>query len=138
MAAPRIGTVSPNQVFTWSNNELFQGAAILGIAIPTVSGSPDTVWPQINLGETDQKFNLPKGFAKIPIIDGKASTAIGAFFNEDITPPNTQYVHYIIDSTNKVIAGPGALFSISTSTFSLPALTLTAPTVTGAVLPVPD
>jgi hypothetical protein len=138
MADPRKAKFSQDQIFTWSNGALFNGSAIIGLVIPTVSGTADTVWPEINYGNTNLFFSLPKSFAKIPIKEGKLSSDLGLFYNTDITPPNTQYIHYIIDSNNKVISGPGSLFTVSSTPVTLPTLTITVPTTTNAVAPVPN
>jgi hypothetical protein len=138
MADPRKAKFSQAQSFTWSDDSEFNGSAIIGLVIPTADGTAENVWPRINYGGTDLLFSLPKSFAKIPIQKGKLSSNLGLYYNADITPPNTQYVHYIIDSNNKVIAGPGALFTVSSDPITLPTLTLTAPSTTNAVAPVPN
>ncbi|CAB4142894.1 hypothetical protein UFOVP434_48 [uncultured Caudovirales phage] len=138
MTEPRKAKFSQSQTFTWSNGQSFDGAAIIGLVIPTQSGTAETVWPMVNYGNTDLPFALPKSFARIPIKEGVLSNNLGLFYNDDITPPNTQYVHYIIDANEKVIAGPGTFFTVSTTPITLPTLTLTAPTTTNAVAPVPN
>ncbi len=137
MSTPRKATFSQTQTFTWSTGQAFNGAAIVGVVIPTTGGTTETVYPEINYGNVPENYPLPKGFARIPIDDGKLHSNLGLFYNSDITPPNTQYVHYIIDSTNKLVAGPGALFTVSASPITLPTLTLTSPVTTNAVAPVP-
>lgn len=134
---PRISKFSQTQNFTWSNGDLFNGAAIIALVIPTQDGTSATVWPDANYGDTDILLTLPKSFARVPINDGKLNDTLGLFYNADITPPNTQYVHYITDSNNKVVAGPGALFTASSGFITLPTLTINAPISTGAVIPVP-
>lgn len=138
MAVPRKALFSQAQVINWSNGDGFNGAALVALVIPTLSGTAITVWPQVNYGENFDNMPLPKNFAKIPIVEGKLSDTLGLFYNSEITPPNTQYIHYIMDSNNKVVAGPGTLFSVTSSPVTLPTLTLTVPSTTNAVAPVPD
>ena len=138
MAQARKALFSQAQTFSWSNGDLFNGAAIIGLVVPTLSGTAATVWPQVNYGETFDNVPLPKSFAKIPITEGKLDSSLGLFYTSEMTPPNIQYIHYIMDSTNKVIAGPGTLFNVTSSPVTLPTLTLTVPSQTNAVAPVPD
>jgi hypothetical protein len=133
---PRIGKFSQS-VIQWSDGSNFNGAAIIGLTRPTVNGTPQTAWINVNYGDTNENLPLPLSFALIPIKDGKLSDALGLFYNEDITPPNTQYVHYMIDSTYKIIAGPGTLFTVNTPVITLPALALPAPVTQGSIVPVP-
>jgi hypothetical protein len=134
---PRIGKFDQSQIFQWSDGTNFNGAAIIGLTRPTADGTPQTAWINVNYGDTDENLPLPTSFALIPIQDGKLDDALGLFYNEDITPPNTQYVHYIIDSTMRIIAGPGNLFTVNSATVTLPLLTLNAPLTNGSIIPVP-
>jgi len=138
MAVPRRATFSQTQSFTWSTGEAFNGAAIIGLVIPTTSGTAETVYPEVNYGNESENYPLPKNFARVPIHEGKLSSALGLWYNADITPPNTQYVHYLIDSTNRVCTVAGAFFTVNSSPVTLPTLTITSPVTTNAVAPVPD
>lgn len=138
MSTPRKAKFSQTQSFTWSTGEAFSGAAIIGVVIPTTGGTAETVYPEINYGDHSENYPLPKNFARVPIHNGRLTDALGLWYNADITPPNTQYVHYIIDSTNRVVAGPGTFFTVSSDPITLPTLTLTSPVTTNAVAPVPD
>lgn len=137
MADPLKGLFSQTQSFVWTTGELFEGAAIIGIVIPTTDGTTAGVYPQISYGGSSQSYFLPKGFARVPIVDGKLSSSLGLFYNADINPPNTQYIHYIIDSSNRIVSGPGTLFTVSSTPITLPTLVLTSPVITAAVAPVP-
>ena len=138
MPDPLRASFSQTQTFTWSTGQLFEGAALIGIVIPTTAGTAISVYPKISYGGSSESYPLPKNFARVPIVDGKLSSVLGLWYNVDINPPNTQYVHYIMDSTNRVVAGPGTFFTVSATPITLPTLTLTSPVVTAAVAPVPD
>jgi hypothetical protein len=125
------------QIFQWDNGDLFNGGAIIAMTIPTVNGTSATPWLSINLGDTWYKLSLPLNFAFVPIKDGKISDALGLFYNEDITPPNTQYIHYIVDATRKIIAGPGTVFTVNSDITTLPTLVLPEPEIPGSIIPVP-
>jgi hypothetical protein len=137
MSLPRQAKFSQTQEFLWSTGEKFNGAAIIGFVIPTTAGTAETVYPKISFGGSSESYNLPKGFARVAINEGKLSSELGLFYNADVTPPNTQYIHYLIDSTNKIVAGPGTVFSVTSDPITLPTLTLTSPVTTNAVAPVP-
>jgi hypothetical protein len=137
MSSPQIGKFDQSATITWSNGAVFNGYIIVGIVIPTQNGMSITVWPQINYGNTAQQLYLPKGFAKVPIVEGKLFSNAGLIYNIDINPPATQYVYYVYDSSNKQIAGPSSFFTVSSPTITLPSLTLVVPTQTGSVAPVP-
>lgn len=134
---PRVGKFNQSQIFQWSNGVNFNGAAIIALTRPTQDGTAATAWISVNYGDTDENLPLPQSFARIPIQDGKLDDSLGLFYNEDITPPETQYVHYIIDSTLRIIAGPGTLFTVNSESVTLPSLTLPAPVTAGSIVPVP-
>lgn len=133
----RTSKFDQSQVFQWDNGDLFNGGAIIALTVPTVDGLSATAWLSVNLGDVWQKIPLPLNFAFVPIKDGKLSDTLGLFYNEDITPPNTQYIHYIVDATRKLIAGPGIVFTVNSDTTTLPTLVLPEPEIPGSVIPVP-
>jgi hypothetical protein len=73
----------------------------------------------------------------IPIDQGRFNDSIGVYYNTDITPPNTTYIAYYYDANRNPIAGPSSPFSVTSDTFTPPALTLLTP-ADSAAAPVPD
>lgn len=67
----------------------------------------------------------------IRIQDGVYSNTESVTYNGDLNPPNTQYVALYQDSSGKNVGSLSAAFTVSASTFSIPAVTLTVPTVGG-------
>jgi hypothetical protein len=123
----------------WTDGTLFNGFVLIGLALPTASG---TQFLGVRYGNAGISEAIPQ-FTKIPVTDGLLSTSCGLFYNADLTPPGSQYVGWTYipngptaGGTCRMIAGPTATFEVDEPTFTLPSMTLTVPT-TGSV-PTPD
>jgi hypothetical protein len=123
----------------WTSGDLFNGFVLIGLALPTSSG---TQFLGVRYGNAGISEAIPQ-FTKIPVTDGLLNTSCGLFYNADLTPPGSQYVAwtYVPNGPTaggvcRMISGPTATFEVTTSSFTLPAMTLTLPT-TGSV-PTPD
>lgn len=134
MPQPRTATFNQTTQVTWSDGSLFNGFALVGLVVPLDGTS--TPYATVAMGDFYPQYRLPQ-FTVCPIINGVFNNSVGLYYNEDISPPNTQYAYWVYDVTGKRIAGPSALFSVSSSPVALPALTLTVPTV-GSTPPTPD
>lgn len=137
MTSPRIGKFDQSMQIQWSDGSPFNGFACIGIVRPTTNGLPSGVVPLTLRGKAAVTTPLPAGFSLIPVIDGRLNSALGLYWNEDIEPPNTQYVLYYADSGKRIVAGPSSFFTVSGQVV-LPTLTIPAPTTVNAVAPVPD
>jgi hypothetical protein len=124
---------------TWTDSTLFNGFVLIGLALPTASG---TQFLGVRYGNAGISEAIPQ-FTKIPVTDGLLNSSCGLFYNADLTPPGSQYVAwtYVPNGPTaggvcRMIAGPTATFEVTEATFTLPAMTLTVPTV--GTVPTPD
>jgi hypothetical protein len=138
MASPRI-SYPDSSVITWSNGDLFNGFALIGIALPTSSG---TAFLGVRYGNSGISEAVPQWY-KVPVRDGVLHSSSGLLYNADLTPPASIYYGWFYTSNgptaggpSRMIAGPSASFSVTAPTFAIPALTLPVPSA-GSV-PVPD
>lgn len=136
MASPNIGKLTGT--ITWSDSSLFNGYAVVGLVLPTSSG---TAWPELTLEPGSPRQRLPL-WSTIPIINGEFNQQIGLWYNEDIDPPNSKYAIYYYDSAlrDPAVGVPvdfNDFFTISAATTTPPTYTLTAP-IAGTVVPTPD
>jgi hypothetical protein len=116
----------PSGTVVWSDGSLFDG--ILAVGIKGMVDGGGAAWPSATLGNRSLHRTLPI-FAPIDIVEGVFDANAGVFYNEDLTPPGTQYVAWYYDSTGKQVAGPSAAFTVTASSFTVPALTLTVPSI---------
>lgn len=132
---PRTASLSASDEVAWSDATLFDGFLLLGLVTPESGG---TSWAELQLGGGFRSERLPL-FQRIDVIDGKYDTSAKVLQNSSISPPNSKYAAWFYDNSTppRKIAGPSTLFTVSTDTFSPPALTLTVPAA-GSVPPTPD
>lgn len=123
---PRIGRFSNHPKIYWDNGFPFSGFACIGIVPPTLISQLEYTVE----GMSAPASSLPKTFSLIPIRDGVLDKDLGLYYNEDITPPNTQYVLYYADASKQIIAGPSAYFTVDSPDVSLPPLNISTPTET--------
>ena len=131
MAEPRkaslTGTVS------WSSGELFTGFVLIGFALPS---SVDYTYTRVALQNVYPPQRLPLWY-RIPITNGQYDSTARIYWNIDVEPPNTKYAAWFYDVHNQKIAGPTALFTISTDSYTITVPTLTVPTASSTA-PTPD
>lgn len=133
MATPRIGKF-PTTTVIWSDGTLFNGFALISY-VPATGGAG--TYTETDFGRTSPAEQLPQ-FAMVPIIDGLYNTALGLYFNAEISPPGSTYIARIYDTTKRVIGGPTAPFTVTTDPInSIPSMTLTVPT-SGGTAPTPN
>jgi hypothetical protein len=139
MASPRISYPSQSTPLAWTSGDLFNGFVLIGLALPTSSG---TAFLGVRYGNAGISEAIPQ-FTKIPVKDGLLNSSCGLFYNADLTPPASIYYAWIYVPNGptaggvcRMIAGPSASFSVTAPTFEIPALTLTVPTV--GTQPTPD
>lgn len=135
-ASPRVGKLTGT--ITWSDGSSFNGFAVVGLVLPTSSG---TAWPELTLEPGSPRQRLPL-WSTIPIINGAFNQQLGLWFNEDINPPNTKYIIYYYDTSLKtpavgVPSGIGDAFTVTADPTTPPTYTLTAP-IAGTAVPTPD
>ena len=127
---PRVAKLNPSTTVMWSNGALFNGFIRFGLVAPTIGGNDVS---QLAENAAFEGERVPVNTI-IPIIAGKFDTDLGLFYNEDLNPPNSQYVIWYYDLSGNLIAGPSTLFSVNQTSPALPALTLTVP-VAGSTIP---
>ena len=119
----------PTTALTWSDGTTkFSGYLLLVLLLPTG-------YTTAAFANKYPRQNLPLR-VKVPISQGIYDQNTQVLYNTSIDPPNTQYVAYMFDANDIKIAGPSSAFTVSASPVSVPALTLTTPSV-GSVTPVP-
>lgn len=128
---PQSAKLDDSVTYTWSDGTTFTGSLRLGLVVPEYGGTTDA--PFITLAAQTPAIRIPLN-TFFQITNGVANTQTKALYNSSLRPPNSQYVAWWYDSTGTLIAGPSAQFTISSSPFSPPAVTLTAPTV-GSTIP---
>lgn len=114
----------PSGTVLWSDGTLFDG--VLAVGIKGMVDGGGSAWPSTTLGNRSIRRILPI-FAPIDIVEGQYDGQAGVFFNEDLTPPGTQYVAWYYDTTGKQVAGPSSAFTVTATSFTVPTLTLTIP-----------
>lgn len=133
---PQVATLTQAATVTWSNGDLFNGFLLIGLVVPNTSGD---AWAELDLGGQQPGERIPI-WTRVAVVDGVYDNTVGVLYNSSISPPNTKYAAYYYDSSvfpPRQIAGPSALFTVTTATLTPPALTLTAPTA-GVVAPTPN
>jgi len=128
MASPppqvRTGTINPSTNVLWSDGTtLFTGYYLFELRIPSLGG---TAWTSINVNTNVNGIQVPQ-FAMIPIVNGTPYAGLGLYYNADLTPPTTQYLAYLYDTSKRQVAGPSSTFTVSAATFTPPTLTPTIP-----------
>lgn len=106
----------PDNTLTWNDGTLFTGYVRVQMAFPTG-------YNQAFILSQHNEQMLPQDYV-IPVYNGEINRSLGVWFNSEIAPFGTEYSWSAYDSTFARIAGPSALFTVSTSTFTLPSLTL--------------
>ena len=133
MALPRSGRFSQSVTLVWTSGESFEGYALIVATPPTYSGT-NAAFIAVKGFQPQQRVPF---FARVPIKTGQYHKDSAIFFNEDLVPPNTRYVAYWYDATDRQIFGPSVAFAVTTDPFTPPAPTLTSPAV-GSSPPSPD
>lgn len=131
-SSPRTAQLTSAANIAWSNGSLFDGFALVGLAVPVDPDNSNAPWPQLMKGRGSFPFQRLPLWAKIPIIQGVFDSNSTLFFNADIDPPNTQYVAYFYDSANVRRGTSSGLFTVSADPTTVTIPTLTAPTAAGA------
>jgi hypothetical protein len=125
---PRYALCNGQQLFYWSDNATFFSGFILIELVPPAG------WTQVFYGNLYPALPLPK-FQRIPILYGQMNTGCGVFYNEDLTPPGSNYIAWYYDATGTLVAGPTQPFTVSSgamvNSFTPPILTLPIPTTPG-------
>lgn len=132
-SAPRRASISASSPVAWSDGAKFNGFLLLGLALPTASGY---TYAKTFLGQTGKQLRIPL-WTKIPIDTGEYDNAAKVFYNADLDPPNTRYAAWWYDHNGRQVAGPSALFEITSEEHTLATPTLTVPTATVS-FPVPE
>ena len=121
-SATRYATFDQSTVVQWTDATNFNGFLLVSLVLPSTGSYTEAVYsnsfPQIPVPD----------FLVCPIINGTFSSGVGILWNADITPPNTKYISWYYDSTGRQVAGPSAVWTVTSSTASPPSATLTAPT----------
>lgn len=134
MSLPRQGRFSQAVTVLWSNGSTFSGYILCILIPPTVGGS---IYQTIAVKGFQPQQRVPL-FTRVPIKLGKYHAEAGLWFNEDLTPPATEYVAYWYDDTNRLItASPSIHFTVTTDPFTPPTPTLLIPSV-GSIVPTAD
>jgi hypothetical protein len=123
-----------NQV-TWSDGTPFDGFIRLGLVVPQYGGTVNA--PFLASQHVTPALELPLN-TLIFITNGQPDTSTGVVYNTSISPPNSQYVAWWYDAAGHLLAGPSAQFSITSSPFTPPTVTLTAPSVGSTIPPSKD
>ena len=121
-SATRYALFDQSTAVQWTDGSNFNGFLLVSVVLPS-TGSYTSVfysnsYPQVAVPD----------FLVCPIVNGTFSANVGILWNADITPPNTKYISWYYDSTGRQVAGPSAVWTVTSSTASPPAATLTAPT----------
>ena len=126
---PRFAKFDPSVSVTWDDGSALTGFLLVGLVLPTgyQLGYYAATYPNVPIPT----------FLKVPINNGSFHAAESICYNADIEPPNSRYVAWYYDSTGQQIAGPTALFSVSSGTCTPPSLTLPTPAI-GLIPPVPN
>ena len=131
---PSVATiVASTTTVQWSNGKNFNGWLALGLAVPTMSGTP---YPTISVDAEMPQVRVPQ-WTPIPITDGVINTNTFIYFTTTLEPPNCQYVAYWYDVNFVLVSGPSALFSVTASPYTITVPTLTVP-VAAVAGPSPD
>lgn len=137
MAQPRIGKFSQSATVSWSDGTAFNGFLLVGIALPTLSGTAFTAALYGNSGVAPR---LPQ-FVKVPISEGFYNSSCGLFYTSDITPPGTLFYSWLYTGGTsgvpaRMVSGPSSSFSVTSDTITPPTLTPTTPSA--GSIPDPD
>ena len=131
---PATATITPSTTTVkWSNTKNFNGWLALGLAVPTLASIP---YPTISTDAASPQIRLPI-WITVPIVDGVMNQNTSVYLTTSIEPPSCQYVAYWYDINFALISGPSALFTVTSSpyTITVPTLTIPVAAVTG---PTPD
>lgn len=119
----RVG--KPTGAVTWQDGTAFNG--YLAVQITPMETAGGSSWTAFSIGNRANLQRIPE-WVKLSIVEGAyVDDGSGLIYNADITPPGTEYVGYMYDATDKLIAGPTSNFSVTASTFTPPSLTLPNP-----------
>lgn len=134
MAEPRNGKLAGT--ILWSDGSNFSGFAIIGLVVPTASG---TAWPELAIDPGSPRQRIPL-WITCPIKAGTFNNQIGLWYTDDIDPPNSKYCVYFYDTAMKQVGAPATsadFFTVSSAYTTIVAPTLTVP-IAGTVIPVPN
>jgi len=119
----------------WSDNSPFNGFGVIGLVLPTAGGIN---WPELTIEPNAPKQRLPL-WSTIPIKAGIFNQALGLWFTNDISPPNTKYAIWYYDTSGKMVGMPtdaSDFFTVTLNPTTPPVYTLTVPSV-GTEIPNP-
>lgn len=106
----------PTNTLTWSDGSNFSGYIRIQISLPS---GYDQAFIISNLIEQMIPLDMI-----MPVTNGVIDNSCGVWYNSDLSPFGTTYTWSVYDSSFKKITGPSASFTVSSSTFSLPSLTI--------------
>lgn len=130
---PQKATLTSTTTIKWSGGRNFDGYVLLLMSLPTSGGA---AWTQVALINQYQKLRIPTRI-KVPIRDGVYATDTQIWRTDSIVPPNVQYTAFWYDSTDRLIASGGTLFTVAVSSYVLDPPALTDPTLSVSI-PVPE
>lgn len=135
MSTPRVGKFSQDTTISWSDGSLFTGILYVALVPPEYSEDDDATSVDYLTFYPPQKIADRVG---IPVVNGKFNNALGLFYNEDLSPPNSRYACRLYDITKRAVTSMSSLFEVDNNPIdTLPALAPTAPAV-GDTIPQPD
>jgi hypothetical protein len=112
---------------------LFDGYVLLGLVLPTLSGSS---YVQASVVNTYPAVQIPL-WTKVPIKLGTFSNQVWVWQNSAIDPPGTAYVSYWYDLNDRPVGQNIVSFTIAVDPYPIVVPSLTLPTP-GTGFPVPD
>lgn len=134
MTTPRIGKFSQDTTITWSDGTLFTGVLYVALVPPTYGANDDATGVDFSFYP---EISIPSRLG-IPIVQGKFSSGLGLYYNEDLLPPESRYACRLYDTTLRAVTSMSSTFVVDNDPIdTLPALSPTAPTV-GSNIPQPN
>ena len=113
-------TAKPTNTLYWSDGELFNGYVRVQMTFPTG-------YDQAFIISKTTEQMIPQDYI-FPVFDGVIDNSLAVWLTTDISPYGIMYSWSAYDTTFTRIAGPSALFSVTSSSFTLPSLTLAVQT----------
>jgi hypothetical protein len=107
----RVQLVSTSPI-KWSDGTLFNGYALLIMALPTQG---NLQWTQVALRNSTPKLKCPQR-VKIPIREGVYDTYTMLWSTDSLVPENVVYSVWFYDDTDQLIAIGSQLFAITAGT----------------------
>lgn len=109
-------TAKPTNTLYWSDGELFNGYVRVQMTFPTG-------YDQAFIISKTTEQMIPQDYI-FPVFDGVIDNSLAVWMTTDISPYGIMYSWSAYDTTFTKISGPSALFSVTSSSFTLPSLTL--------------